>query len=169
MSNKVLLKRLKEMASELGDNVPDLNRGGCGIAALAIHKHLSAHVDCELVVINGNGPVDIDKLLETKPALLNESSGYRWCRSGVDFHHIAVTAKIGGTRYIIDSDGVVPHRTYARDKKEQGLAVCKGTIPIPTLKKLVDHVSNWNPTYSRKKTPTVKKIVKTHFKQLTTA
>lgn len=150
--------------------VSNLNRGGCGVFAVAVTKELKKRgIDCEIITVGygeDNSPFAVKNTLLSNSGNLKLSDD--WDVNGLFRDHVGVRFKHKRITYTYDS--VAIYRSV-RKFGVRGDSTWKCNYPygkgmsVEDMDKLVRTKNGWNTDFDRKQIATVKKIVKETFKE----
>ena len=155
----------REMEAKLWDavdvvscDVENINRGGCGVFAVALCDELNAHgfTDAKIRIYNYDVPPDVfvvPNLCTVEENLDDPGNVESWRDVGASFVHIVV--EFNGRLW--DSEGSVKVENGARWQRQYVL--CDGHISLESMRKMVDNPHGWNPIFSRYDIPRLKELL----------
>lgn len=157
---------LLSIQHDVGNMIPDLNNGGCGVFAALILKELT-RIGIKAEVISntkkgGSAPLDIvDKVKTIKKG---EKRCDVWDDYGLDRTHLAVRFKSGGLTYTYDSEALLlGSRKYGlHGHFKCNYAFGKG-LNLKQASALARDKGGWNRAFDRAYVPLVRSIVRKYF------
>ncbi len=158
-----LVKTLNRLGKEVMQKYPDINRGGCcvyaAIVAAELHKKGIEARGIAASYMAKNSPMTID---EARKNVKGNTLG-AWNTNGIFFCHVGIEFDYLGRTHHYDTNGV----KMAKGKFD-GMPIYKGRLTRDELKALARNQDGWNIRFNRKDIPSIRKLVRSHFKDMTT-
>lgn len=154
-SNIALHKKLQRVCDDVGNNITNINCGGCGVFAYEFCKRLHdlGHTSARIRVYGFRADMFPYSLNEIEEQINGNDIEEYWDYD-VDFAHIVV--EFDG--YLWDADG--KRRLNKVNNLWNGcFAMYKGNISLASLKSLVKYQYGWNSAYNRRQTPKLRRIM----------
>ena len=148
-----LQQQLNHLFFDVRQECPDINKGGCGIFAYHVGKHLvNLGYDVRLITLS-------DYYDDKDISMINEHN-WRNVHSLYTFQHIALEHDgiyfdcFGWTTYV---------RKIGNDNYKYKL---KGYLSFDVLEKMISHSGMWNNTFDRKNISTITQKINSFFNEL---
>lgn len=148
------LEQIIDKVSLVNDVVPNLNRGGCGIFALALAEALTAKgIHTELMIISPDGTPTGDTGTQIINELYNEHKTnnskftvHSLHQYDIQLHHVLVKATVENGSVLLDSEGV-----YESLNETESWSHCEfeAVLNIETFRPLAESEEGWNSMYNR--------------------
>lgn len=166
---KTILDKLNELGDQITWNVPDINKGGCGVfAALAGRRILDLQVEVLGCVVDGDCTMRIDadtpsreiQYVRTdidtlRPMVKNPWCAYQWWAAGLVMKHVGLELCIEGELYIFDSLGVFKPEDHPHFPH-----LVPGRLSLIEIGRMaLDSGRGWCDDFDREQIPFVKDIV----------
>jgi len=171
MKPKISPAEISDMLFPINNRIRNINRGGCGIAAVSLHNELVKHGYKPTIVSMNNYKTGLKEIEEYRKEFLPmirraRKNGFSPAR-GAHNHYMV---RIGN--YLLDTRG-----SFQIQKKKNGLVFIEyaihnresfilGKISVEDLTYLNDVSWAWNSSFRRSSIPSVQRLIKTQLSKI---
>lgn len=159
----VIRSHLNDFASEVDDQFPTLNRGGCCVFAGMVGMRLQRHLPVEVAVFGylvGRDKEKDHNLYLVKSNVSDISNVREWNDNGIHFCHVVVEFTDENQQFHFDSYGVTSDRTRG------GVFLYPGRLTVEDAISLGNKASGWNSCFDRTQIPELQQKVSNFFDML---
>lgn len=159
-----LRQAILNIQEDISENIKNINAGGCGFFAYAMHTELTKlGIESEMVIILSKSETKADpEVMDYKQNIIEDYKNngmYNMSGDGCDtsFSHCCIQAKIDGRWDNFDAEQFDAVESWDR----------QGYMPIGEYSKadmkVALKIGGWNMAYSRRQNPQLKRIIKKHL------
>lgn len=161
MTPRKLTARLRKLGRAI-DEATDgcTNYGGCCVVASIVADELAAlGIAARGVVATWQG----ESVDAARPDNSEAAAPADWNRNGLDFNHVGLEIDAGKSRYLFDSEGVVPRKRRGRFGKGGELPagdwpIIPGYLTREEMRALSGTPRGWNDAFPRSTIPTIREL-----------
>lgn len=161
-----MIELLRSLASELIENHPFVDNGGCCVVAAQIAKHLEQRnipnrIVCADWSLTNDGNVNLDDIRPN----IDPKNKHDWEENGVGFVHVLVEFDHDGKTYTFDStDGVLEVDEFWEKSASGNLNRFRldGHFTVEEATAMAN-TNSWNPMFDRGQIPIVRRRITRFF------
>lgn len=155
VQREAVMRRLTDVASIVSADIPNINRGGCGVLAVALcdELHAQGFTDAKIRAYNYDFAPQ-PNLCALEQELADPENIREWMDNGASFCHIVV--EFNGKMW--DSSGGTP--VEKAEKWNRIYVLSDGHVSLDAMRRMADKRDGWSPFFDRDQIPAVRKIVK---------
>ena len=161
-----IIKRLERLAYALSESFPNLNSGGCCVAAAHIAYQLkyrhNIEVGIRVEIWSDTSPCPNIEVARANIKDVIHSTPSEWNSNGIHFWHVLTEFVVKGVKYHFDSNGIA-----AVDPDESGyeysavslVRLYPGILTVEEALLLASKQKGWNETFNRKDIPALMDVI----------
>ncbi len=165
---KTIIDRLQKLQVKMADKFPDINSGGCCVAAAHVAYQLKYRHNIPVRVRVENwyddGPNNID-VVRTHLENTAMATTRDWNSNGIRFAHVIAEFDYGDTTYHFDSNGLATRQFVGGGDgriEVSGIsqsALYEGALTVEEALVLASKQDGWNPCFDRKDIPKLMNLI----------
>jgi len=157
-----LVRTLNQLGKDVKQKYPYINNGGfCVYAAIVSTELRKKGIDARGIVASWMAE-DSSTTIDEARKHVKGNTVSAWNRNNIYFYHVGLEFEYKGKTRHYDTKGV----KMAKAKFDE-MDIYKGRLTHAELKALASRQDGWNSQFNRKDIPAIRKLVRSHFKDMT--
>lgn len=161
-----ITKRLEKLAHRMQELFPEINSGGCCVAAAHVAYQLKYRHNIEAGIrVEAWSDSDPRPTIEVARANIKDvihSTPSEWNSNGIHFWHVLTEFVIKGVTYHFDSRGLVAVKPGKGSDEYSAISLIRlypGLLTVEEALLLASKQKGWNETFNRKDIPALMDVI----------